>query len=91
MSRTMADVRRHNKEAGYHFFDRDTMAFWGSKVMTPLYANNTFVTSDDNFDRTKKLYTVRRYNPESGEVDTVGEFQAFKTLTSAKDYALAQA
>ena len=82
---TIKDVIRLNKGAGFYFFDKDTMRFWNSKVESKLISN-MFVTSEDNFDRTKKLYTVRGFDPETYEVETVGDFQAFEKLEDAMLY-----
>ena len=81
----MKDVIRLNKKAGFYFFDKDTIKFWNSNVESKLI-NNLFVTSEDNFDRTKKLYTVREFDPEIYEVGTVGDFQAFEKLEDAMSY-----
>ena len=43
---TIADVRQANKDAGYYFFSRDTMQFFGTRIESALYKNNTFITSD---------------------------------------------
>ena len=43
---TMADVKQANKDAGYYFFSRDTMRFFGTRIESTLYKNNTFITSD---------------------------------------------
>ena len=82
---TIKDVIRLNKRAGFHFFDKDTMEFWNSNVESELI-NNLFVTSEDNFDHTKKLYTVREFDPETYKVGTVGDFQAFEKLEDAMSY-----
>lgn len=85
---TMRDVKRHNKAIGYHFFDKETLEFWGSKIETELFNNHTFITSEDNFDRTKRLYTIRHYDKTNGKVKTIGEFQQFKNLDEAVKQAL---
>lgn len=86
-AKNMNDVKFYNKMTGHRFFDHDTMEFWGSRVESELFLNNTFVTSEDDFYRTKKLFTVRRYNPENGEIETVGKFQQFDSLKMALAFA----
>ena len=58
----MKDVIEDCKAAENHFFDKETIDFWGSKIETELINNEFFITSEDNFDRTEKLYSIRRYN-----------------------------
>lgn len=76
------EVKQANKEIGRHFFSRDTMNFFGSKIESELIGGKFFVTSEDNFNRTQRLFTIRVVN-DQGEVDTFGEFQEFATLAEA--------
>ena len=71
---------------GCYFFKENTMDFWGSEVEYGMFANNTFVTSEDNFNRTKKLYSVRRYDWEAHEVETI-TFQQHDNLDDAIRFA----
>ena len=83
----MQDVIRDCKSRNNHFFDADTMEFWNSKVCSELLDNNCFVTSEDNFDRTRILYSVRQYAPEDSDcIKTIG-FQKWSTLESALEFA----
>ena len=34
---TIADVKQVNKDAGYYFFSRDTMRFFGTQIESALY------------------------------------------------------
>ena len=79
----MQAVIEANKAAGHHFFDEGAMEFWGSKIESPLFPNNCFVTSEDNFDRSKRLYTIRRFDPAKGSIDDASEFQAYSTKEEA--------
>lgn len=78
---TIEDVIKDHKG---HFFDEDTMSFWGSKIETDLIDGDMFVTSEDNYNRTEKLYSIRRYNWEDHTIDTIS-FQQFKTLDDAME------
>ena len=86
---SMSDVKYYNRQAGFYFFAKETIDFWGTKVETSLFKNNTFVTSENNFYETKRLFTVRRYNPTTAEIDTEYSFQEFETLQDARKAALA--
>lgn len=74
---------------GHHFFDANTMRFWGSKIETDLFENRCFVTSEDNFDQTSRFYNVRRFGKDFSTIDTVGEFNSHVTLDDAVAAALA--
>lgn len=85
-ARCMEDVIRNHKATGKHFFDEDTMAFFGSKVVSELGPDNMFVTEEDNYDRSEKMYTVRQYDPTTTDIRDVSGFGAFKTLLSAMEF-----
>jgi hypothetical protein len=76
-----------NAHEGY-WFEEDTFRFFSSRLswdsLTPA-GNNTylFISSESNFDRTKRFYSIRSITT-SGEVSTEGEFQQFDTLDKAK-------
>ncbi len=58
MFNNITEVKKANKENGQHFFDRNTLAFFGSKVYPDLYTvagRQFFITSEDNFNRTEKV------------------------------------
>ena len=91
---TIADVREHNERAGYYFFSRDTMRFFGTRVVSTLYKNKPFITSDfTGFERNKRRFTVRVYNPETGNVGTAKDkdgnstFNRFGSLSDAREFA----
>jgi hypothetical protein len=41
-----------------------------------------FITSEDNFNRTKKAYTIREAMPD-GDIQTVGEFLGYESKEQA--------
>lgn len=85
MFNNITEVKKANKENGQHFFDRDTLAFFGSKVYLDLYTvagRQFFVTSEDNFNRTEKGYTIREAMPD-GDIETIGEFLQYATKEQA--------
>lgn len=85
---TINDMIKHHKENKYHFFDDDTMQFFGSKIESDLYNDKYFITSEKNFDGTKRLFTVRKYDWETAQVEDIPKFQAFPTLHEAKDFLI---
>jgi hypothetical protein len=86
---TIPEIRLRNKEAGKHFFDRDTMNFFRSRVYEATYGNY-FVTSEQfvsvDGKRDPRRFTVRRFNDDYS-IDTVGEFQQHETLDDAMNEA----
>lgn len=84
MRKAIRDERNH----GRYFFHPDTIQFWGSEVVAGMFPNNTFVTSEDNYDRSKKLYTARLYDWKTHSVETIGEFQAFHNKEDAINFAV---
>lgn len=85
MFNTIAEVKKANKAKGQHFFDKDTLAFFGSNVYNGLYTvagRQFFITSENNFNRTKKGYTIREAMPD-GDIETVGEFLGYETKEQA--------
>lgn len=90
----MTDVKQANKDAGYYFFSRDTMRFFGTRIVSALYKNNTFITTDyTDFERNNRAYSVRVFHPETGIVDTAkfpdgkSTFNKFSTIESAREFA----
>ena len=82
---TISEVKSIVTANGGYFFNKDTMNFFGTKIETSVFKNGCFVTSEDNYDKTKRLYTVRRFNGKS--IDTIGDFQQYKTKESAREAA----
>lgn len=90
----MADVKQANKDAGYYFFSRDTMQFFGTRIVSALYKNNTFITSDyTGFERNNRAYSVRVFHPETGIVNTAkfpdgqSTFNKFSIIESVREFA----
>ena len=80
---TMAEAKQKNLV----FFSKETMRFWNCKIESRLFSNRCFVTSEDNFDRSRKLYTVRRFSEDYTDIETIGEFQEHTTMASAVEAA----
>lgn len=74
---TVADIKAANKRKGGHFFDPSSMRFFSSRIGKKVYSGpgGVFFTTSEQFDAgSPRLYTVREFVPETGDVDTVGEF-----------------
>jgi hypothetical protein len=74
--------------SGNNFFDADVMAFWGSKIETGIIAGHYYITSEDNFDRSRRMFTIRYFTQDAPHLmmsgNEVGEFQQFPTITDAQ-------
>ena len=80
---TIEQIINTNKEKGFHFFSKETLAFWRGRVHAGVIGGCYFVTSERDFSDTQRLYTIRKANTD-GTIDTVGDFQAYATLAQAK-------
>lgn len=82
----MRDAIGDHKAHGRHFFDDDMMEFFNIKIELGMTNNNLFITSEDDFDKTRILYTVRKYDWEKHWVIIVSKFQEFETLEDAMNF-----
>lgn len=89
MYTTIAEMRAANRRAGQFWFEPSTLAFFSSKIHTPLYP----VAEGAYFVTTEQAPASRDYRPAamhsvrfmdaSGQVETVGEFQEYGLLSDA--------
>lgn len=97
----MAKIRATHKAADGHFFDRASMRFFSSRVLPYVYTGPGgvfFVTSEQNNHRHldgsttpwPRRFTVRKFDPLTGDIDTVGPFNELHkddAREAAKNYA----
>ena len=85
---SIADIRQQNKRAGGHWFSKDTMRFFNSKIESRKPIDGRFFISSEQYEdrrsgrRDARSYTVRVID-ENGNIDTVGDFRGFKTKAAA--------
>ena len=82
---TISEVKSIVTANGGYFFNEGTMKFFGTKIETSVFKNGCFVTSEDNYNKTKRLYTVRRFDGKS--IVTIGYFQQYETKGAAREAA----
>lgn len=76
--------QRAIEATGSHFFSPETMRYWGSRILSHLYAGRIFVTSERGWDDTRR-YTVRAFTyDESGQL-TIGSVSEPGEYTNAAD------
>jgi hypothetical protein len=91
---TIDDIKRMNRSAGRYFFGPATMRFFRSRIGSTVYEGPGgvyFVTSEQfvpNSGRPHpRLYTVRQFDPATGDVDSLGEFNQ---LTKGRAHRIAR-
>ena len=85
---SIAAIKYANHTAGMHFFERATMRFFDSRVLRHVYQGPGgiyFITSEqfhgsDGRSEPRK-YTVREFNPITGDCFTAGDYHHFGTLS----------
>lgn len=89
--RTMDDVIAANKATGGHWFDASTMRFFKTRIESGAVAVHDengkptrarFITSEKGPDEVRK-YSIREAQPD-GSIDTVGDFQQYRTRDAAR-------
>ena len=90
---SLNDLKSHYRRVTQgHWFDADTMRFFNSRISSDLFYSPKkgliyFISSEKyNYD-SPRYYSVRSYEPKTGDIETIGEFQAYGTLGSAKTAA----
>ena len=86
------DIERANADAGGHWFDAGSMRFFSSRIGQNVYqgpGGYFFTTSEQNRGMLSgyvypRLYSVRQFHLETGDVDTVGTFQGYATAAAAR-------
>lgn len=64
-----------------HWFDRDTLRFFKSRISEVVYGGRFFVTSEKS-PNDKRRYSIRIAHSD-GRIDTIGGFQGYATSKSA--------
>lgn len=79
---TINEIQNTLRAAGSHWFDPDTMRFFGTKIESPVYAGLGgvyFVTSEDDFHRTSREYKVRQFTGDN--IETINTFHNLELAT----------
>ena len=97
-----ADIERAADRAGSHFFDKSAKRFFRSRILPDAWHGSGgvyFVTSEQfegsNGYRKPRYYTVRKFDPKDGDINTFGPFnelsreRARRLAKIASEYPLA--
>lgn len=86
---TLDQVKRAAGSAGSHWFDRDALRYFNSRISERVYPvpGGALFISSEKFRGLyepdgERLYTVRSCTYD-GKIDTVGEFQQWRTSKQA--------
>jgi len=67
--KTISAIKAENQAAGFYFFSRSTMKFFGSKIEPKIYAGRYFITSEQPPHGRRKFSA--RLAMKSGNIETV--------------------
>ena len=94
---TLTQIQERNRAMGFHFFDRETMRFFDSRVSTKVYpldsgdclfvTSERYVPSDPNRLPGPRKYTVNIAQMDGDTDHIFGGFQAYATLIDAQSAA----
>lgn len=82
------EIKELNKLKGQHWFENSTVKFFNCRVSSKAYLNKSktkaYFISSEKQDSLQRRYTIRVHNMETGNINTVGDFQRFETSREAK-------
>jgi hypothetical protein len=81
---SLSQFRQFNYQQGYHWFDADSMRFFGTRLIGDLMGGCVFITSDHDYKRDRK-YSIRMAM-ESGSIHSYA-FARYDTLSEARKEA----
>ena len=73
MRLTIAQIASHNMHTGGHYFDCDTLRFFGQtrrSFSIYVYKGRTFVLDPSGGTWPRKLWSVAEYDPTTGDMDS---------------------
>lgn len=93
---TINAIKNAMRAAGSHWWDPDTMRFFGTRVVGSRVYNGEngvyFITSEwDGFsgrENNRRAYTIRKYLPDTCDVKTIGDIGQYRDADDAKNEVL---
>jgi hypothetical protein len=80
---TLSEFIKFNHDKGLNWFEAETMRFFGTRISNWDCISGLFITSEQPPHSTR-MYSVRQALWDTGQVVTLGEFMAYKSLREAK-------
>lgn len=84
---TMAEARKIHTKAGGKFFTRESMNYWGTRIVTGLYSNRCFITSEYDYSGEHRFFNVRQFSEDYTRIRTVSPFNKLDTKQKAVNLA----
>lgn len=89
---TITAIKQAAENSGNHFFERGAMRFFRSRIMRGAYPDPVkggayFVTSErfeSMHGSAARAYSVRFANDDASRIETIGEFNSYKTAAQAR-------
>lgn len=78
---SMEQIRRSNKDAGFHFFDPQTIRFFRSRIGGTVHGDGYFITSEQP-PYGPRRWTIRQAMPD-GSIRSVGGFLRYSSRSEA--------
>jgi hypothetical protein len=85
-SASIHDVKECARICKTPFFDRDTMRFFNSRIGSRAYYDGhggAYFTTSEQGPNGIRAYSIRHYSPKRCGIETVGEFQGYRTSAQA--------
>lgn len=83
---TIQDIKEANARMGMYFFEKKAMRFFSSRILAQTFdngANGVFFVTSERGPNGVRAYSVRKFLPTTGDIETVGEFQGYATRKQA--------
>ena len=91
MTYSITEVKAiNNEKCRAYWFGPGETNFFNTRIESGTYCGRGgvyFVTSERMELEMPKKFTVRTFNPDTGEINTAGEFQQYSSVEDAKDAA----
>ena len=84
----ITEIKEANRAIGHHWFDADTIRFFGSRVEGGILRGQYFISSEQDQYRTgghKRQFSLRLAH-DDGKIDTIGNFCATPTREQCKSF-----
>lgn len=82
----LSTIRANNIASGKFWFDVGAMRFFKTKIYSAVYHDKFFVTAETGPDQVTR-FSIREAIDGGREIQTVGDFGAYKSLAEARHAA----
>lgn len=82
---TISDARKIYTDAGGQFFTKKSMNFWGTRIVSGLYSNRCFITTEFDYSGEHRYFNIRQFSEDYTKIRTVSPFNQITTKQMAVD------